>query len=90
MWAVACSAAGEVDRHTLTFGRTGPRHGLVICDARGVDVNRDGRVDLVCRVDAPLKGFKPGDAAGVLQDEVVGGPRIRSTDEVSVLKSRRA
>jgi hypothetical protein len=64
--------AMKVDRASLTFGAEGNEHSLYRCHGEGIDVNRDGRKDLVCRFDNRAAGFDVGDLEGVLKGTVEG------------------
>jgi len=58
--------AMDVDQSSLRFGSTGDEDSLVRCNPRGVDVNHDGRPDLICHFDVSKANFEPGDTEGVL------------------------
>jgi len=68
--AASFDASGQVDRTSLTFGRTGHETSLVRCDSRGVDVNRDGLPDLLCVFSVRAAGFQAGDTAGILDGSI--------------------
>ena len=55
----------QIDRQWLTFGPTGEEAVLSSCDA--ADVDRDGRADLTCEVEAKAAGFGPDDEQAVLR-----------------------
>jgi hypothetical protein len=57
--------ARQIDRERLTFGPTGEEARLTTCDS--ADVDRDGRADLACDVEARTAGFGPDDAQGVVR-----------------------
>jgi PKD repeat protein len=75
----------DVDRTSLTFGRTGNELSLVSCNRRGEDVNGDGLKDLVCHFKTKLTGFKFGDTEGILRGLTLGGVSIEARDVVRVL-----
>jgi len=57
-----------VDQSSLRFGPTGTEANFRNCLRRGaIDVNRDGKADLVCRFSIRAAGFKRGDSVGVLR-----------------------
>ena len=56
-----------VDQATLTFGRTGSEKSLVRCKKHGVDLNKDGVPDLICRFSIRVAGFRAGDNKGILR-----------------------
>jgi len=62
----------KVDRASLTFGAEGDEASYVRCHGEGIDVNRDGRKDLVCRFDNRAAGFDVGDLEGVLKGTAEG------------------
>lgn len=73
----------EVDRATLTFGRTGDEASLRHCgDAE--DVNGDAFLDLVCHFEALAAGFQPGDTMGHLKGATTAGVPIAGSDAVRV------
>jgi hypothetical protein len=79
-------APSEVDKTSLTFGRTGDELSLVSCNKNGEDVNRDGLLDLVCQFKTKLTGFRIGDAEGLLKGQTLDGVSIEGGDSVRVLK----
>ncbi|HKA39361.1 MAG TPA: DVUA0089 family protein [Burkholderiales bacterium] len=64
--------AMKVDKRSLTFGADGDEASYVDCHREGIDVNRDGRKDLVCRFDNRKAGFDVGDLEGILRGTVDG------------------
>ncbi len=82
--SVTIGAPDEVDRASLTFGRTGDETSLVSCNA-GEDVNGDGRLDLVCRFATALTKFQMGDTEGILKGKTVEGTPIIGSDSVSIV-----
>ena len=82
-------ATSEVDRSSLTFGRTGDEESLARCSRLGVDVNHDGLKDLVCVFKTRLTGFQAGDTVGILKGKTVDGMPIEGRDSVTVVKLRR-
>jgi hypothetical protein len=79
-------APSEVDKTSLTFGRTGDELSLVSCNKKGEDVNRDGLLDLVCQFKTKLTGFKFGDTEGILKGQTLDGVSIEGRDLVRILK----
>lgn len=75
----------EVERDSLTFGRTGDEPSLVFCSPNPEDVNGDELLDLVCHFDTRQAGFQDGDTHGVLKGRTVGGTPIRGTDSVRIV-----
>ena len=62
----------RVDRASLRFGADGTERSLLRCHSEGIDVNRDGKKDLVCLFDLKTAGFEVGDIEGVLTGTVDG------------------
>ena len=77
-------APSEVDRSSLTFGRTGNELSLAFCTDSG-DVNNDSLPDVVCHFFTQLTGFQPGDTQGVLKGQTVIGTAIVGTDSVRIV-----
>ena len=79
-------APSEVDKTSLTFGRTGAELSLVSCNKKGEDVNGDGLLDQVCHFKIKLTGFKFGDTEGILKGQTLDGVSIEGRDLVRILK----
>lgn len=77
-------APSEVDRRSLTFGRTGNEESLAFCLRHAIDVNRDGLRDLICFFWGGLTGFQVGDTEGILKGQTVNGVPIEGRDSVIV------
>jgi hypothetical protein len=77
-------APNDVDRTSLTFGKTGDEASLDSCNSRARDVNRDGLPDLVCNFTIRLAGFEDGDPEGILRGETVSGVLFEGRDAVRV------
>jgi hypothetical protein len=73
-----------VDRTSVTFGASGDEASLVRCHDDGVDVNRDGRKDLVCRFDSKTAGFDVGDLEGVVKG-TAGGKKFEGHAQLKVI-----
>lgn len=80
------NAPFDVDRSSLTFGRTGDEQSLEFCLRRGKDVNRDGRRDLICFFRTSRTGFQVGDTEGILKGQTKGGMPIVARDSVRILR----
>jgi hypothetical protein len=84
------NAPDEVDRASLTFGRTGDEPSLAPCCPKRAfwrrtcvrDVNRDGLKDLVCLFLTRKTGFQRDDTEGILKGRTVGGVPIEGRDSV--------
>jgi hypothetical protein len=66
--------AMKVDKQSLKFGAEGNELSYVGCHREGIDVNRDGRRDLVCRFNIKKAGFDVGDLEGILTGTAEGNP----------------
>lgn len=77
-------APDEVDRASLTFGRTGDEQSKVFCMRRARDVNRDGLKDIVCFFRTSLTDFEVGDTRGILKGLTLDGTEFQSYDAVLV------
>lgn len=77
-------ALATVDPGTLRFGRTGAEASLRKCKAKGVDVNRDGTADLVCRFNIAAAGFQPSDTVGILRFKGTNGVAYEGRDTVFI------
>jgi hypothetical protein len=78
------AAPVDINRESLTFGRTGEEESLVFCHV--ADVNADPLVDLVCHFDTQTAGFQPGDTSGLLAGETFSGVPIRGMDSVRIVR----
>ncbi len=78
-------APGQIMVPSLTFGRTGEEQSLAGCARGGVDVNRDGLPDLVCRFFTQRTGFGAGDVQGFLRASALGGTRINGADVITIV-----
>ena len=66
----------EIDKTSLTFGRTGAEASLAFCTASAENVNGDGLLDQVCHFFTELTGFQAGDTEGILKGQTVSGISI--------------
>jgi len=78
------NAPSQVDKTSLTFGRTGDEKSLAFCDSTPGDVNNDGRLDLVCYFWIRKANFKTGDTEGILKGKTVAGTPIEGRDAVRI------
>jgi len=79
------NAPSQIDRDSLTFGRTGFEDSLAFCNPRGKDVNEDGLEDLVCHFLTEDTGFQSGDTDGLLEGKTVDGVPIGGRDSVRII-----
>jgi len=78
-------APSQVDRSSITFGRTGFEPSLRSCSPSPEDVNGDGLLDLVCHFDTRIAGFQLGDTVGILRARTVDGTPLFGTDSVRIV-----
>lgn len=81
--SITFDAPNEVDKTSLTFGRTGNEASLASCDAQ--DVNGDGLLDLICSFYTSLTGFQVSDTLGFLKGLTVEGVQVEGSDAVRIL-----
>lgn len=85
------NAPEQVDKDSLTFGRTGDeeslhrrgRSGVSNCSAE--DVNDDNLLDLVCHFETLKTDFQEGDTDGILKGQTVDGTPIEGQDSVRIV-----
>lgn len=78
-------ATTEVDRESLTFGRTGDEDSLAKCTKSTEDVNGDGLDDLVCHFNTQDTGFEQGNTEGILKGLTNDGIPIEGSDSVRIV-----
>lgn len=83
------NAPNDVDRTSLTFGRTGYDDSLAFCSRWAWDVNRDHRRDLICYFWTKKTGFRVGDTEGILKGNTNDGVHIWGSDSVKIVKPWR-
>jgi len=82
-------APSQVDRNSLTFGRTGDEQSLAFCNRRPEHVNRDGLKDLVCHFYIPDTGFQCDDTKGILKGKTLDGTPIEGTDSIRIVPCKK-
>jgi hypothetical protein len=80
-------APAQVDRTSLTFGRTGDEVSVIACTKRPRDVNGDELPDLVCSFPVAGAGFQPGDTEGFLK-WTVAGISFTGSDTVTIVSGK--
>ncbi len=78
-------ATTEVDKSSLTFGRTGDEDSLARCTRSNEDVNGDGLLDVVCHFRTQDTGFQSGDTEGILKGKTVDNVPIEGRDAVRIV-----
>jgi len=79
------NAPDQVDKTSLTFGRTGNENSLAFCTRSAEDVNADGLLDQVCHFNTQQTRFQSGDTVGVLKAKTVTGTLMQDTDSVNIV-----
>lgn len=79
-------ATTEVDKTSLTFGKTGYENSLKKCTKSDEDVNSDGLLDIVCHFNTQDADFEEGDTAGILKGRTVDGVPIEGRDSVRIVR----
>lgn len=80
--------AMQVDQSTLTFGSTGDEQSLVRCKRRGVDVDHDGKPDLLCFFNFAKAGFVPGDSEGVVKGSTKSGDAFEGKGALKIVTGK--
>ncbi|MBI4227162.1 MAG: hypothetical protein HY600_02685 [Candidatus Omnitrophica bacterium] len=81
----ALNAPLEVDRATVTFGRTGNEKSLTAVKCAPEDVNGDGLLDLLCHADTLTAAFQRGDTQGLLKGKTKAGRLFVGADRVTIV-----
>jgi hypothetical protein len=78
-------APSLVDKNSLTFGKTGYETTLAFCDKGALDVNHDGRPDVVCFFNDHGAGFQSGDAVGILNGRTTSGAAFTGSNSIRIV-----
>ena len=78
-----------VDVSSLRFGKTGYEQSLRKCAERGIDVNRDGRRDLVCEFGNDVAQFELGDSEGIVRGRTTAGQSFEGRGMLKVIPHKR-
>lgn len=81
------AAPTMVTPDSLTFGRLGTEASLASCSPE--DVNRDGRMDLLCHFHTAQAAFQPGDTQGILKGLTTSGAPLKGTDAIRLVPCSR-
>lgn len=76
----------EIDRASLTFGKTGGEESLIGCASKLLDVNRDKVKDLVCYFLGSKTNLETSDTEAILDGKSEDGLIFEGKDKVNVLK----
>jgi hypothetical protein len=83
------NAPHDVDKDSLTFGKTGNEDSIKLFRRRSRDVNRDGLKDLVFFFRTSKAGFQCEDEEGILRGITTEGVPIEGRDTVQVKCKKR-
>jgi hypothetical protein len=81
----AFDATQQVDRSTLTFGRSGLEQTRKIC-LKPVDVTGDGRRDLICTFSVRGTGLQAGDTTAILRGATTDHAALRGSAPIRVTR----
>ena len=81
-------APSDVDKNSLTFGKTGDEQSLDHCAKIALDINDDELLDLVCVFRSNLTGFQAWDTEGVLKGQTLDGIPFEGRDSVLIVPPR--
>jgi hypothetical protein len=82
--------AMQVDTSSLTFGHSGDEQSLEKCHPQGVDVNRDGRRDMVCVFNVKAANFELNDMTGLLKGKTKADTRFQGEGLLKVVELRKS
>lgn len=75
----------SIDTRSLTFGSTGNEDSLSKCNPQLVDLNKDGRLDLLCHFNNQDAQFKLTDAEATLRGQTFDGMQFEGTGFMKVV-----
>jgi len=78
-------APNDVDKSSITFGKTGDEDSFIRCKRWAKDVNGDGLPDLIAWFRNIKTGFEKGDTIGILKCMTNDGTLIQGSDSVRIL-----
>jgi hypothetical protein len=81
--------AMQIDTSTLTFGHSGDEQSLLKCHPKGIDVNRDGRRDMLCLFSVKAANFEPNDMAGFVKGRTAAGTQFEGQGLLKVVEPRK-
>lgn len=77
--------ASDIDPRSLTFGSTGDEESLSKCNSQLVDLNKDGRLDMLCLFDNQNAKFKLTDMEATLHGRTTDGTQFEGTGAMKVI-----
>lgn len=81
--------AMQVDTNTLRFGHSGNEQSLMKCFPKGMDVNRDGRRDMICLFSIKAADFEPNDLAGFVKGSTRTGTQFEGQGLLKVVDIKK-
>jgi len=75
----------SIDTRTLTFGSTGDEASLSKCNPQLVDLNNDGRLDMLCHFNNQDAQFKLSDIEATLHGRTLDGTQFEGTGAMKVI-----
>jgi hypothetical protein len=81
--------AMQVDTNTLRFGHSGNEQSLMKCFPKGMDVNRDGRRDMICLFSIQAADFEPNDLAGFVKGSTRTGTQFEGQGLLKVVDIKK-
>lgn len=82
--------AMQINVDSLRFGRSGDEQSLEKCFTRGVDVNRDGRRDMVCLFAIKPANFEPNDVVGIIKGSTTTETQFQGRGLLKVIELRKS
>jgi hypothetical protein len=82
--------AMQINVGSLTFGRSGNETSLEKCFPKGVDVNRDGRRDMVCLFAIKPANFEPNDVVGIIKGSTTAATQFQGRGLLKVIELRKS
>lgn len=79
----------DVNQSSLRFGSTGDEDSLIRCNNRGIDVDHNGRPDLLCFFDVSKANFAPDDTNGIVTGETNSGDAFEGQGYLKVVMGKQ-
>jgi hypothetical protein len=79
----------EVDQQSLRFGAKGDESSLLRCNKDDVDMNADGKPDLVCHFDTQTAGFASGNIEGIVTGSLKDGRQFEGRGPLKLVPVKR-
>lgn len=79
----------EVDQQSLRFGARGDEASLLRCNKADMDMNADGKPDLVCHFDTQTAAFEAGSIEGIVTGSLKDGRRFEGRSPRKIVPVKR-